>query len=123
MLFLALLMLLVGSENGLAVKAEQAKQAMAARDFDRAVALYRDLNRAVPGDRAVQQNLGLALYSAGHYAESITVLSQVLRTDPDSPPALLFSGLGWNRLEQPRRAVPLLTKFLAGSGEAAVARL
>src|SRR3954462_5431425 len=116
MLFLALLVLLVGFDDGLAVKAEQAKQAMAARDFDRVIALYRDLNRAVPGDRAVQQNFGLALYSAGRYAESITVLGQVLRADPDSPPALLFSGLDWARLDQPRRAVPLLTRFLAGSG-------
>src|SRR3954454_4379444 len=115
MLFFTLLALLVGSDDSLAMKAEQAKQAMAARDFERAITLYRDLSRAVPGDQAVQQNLGLALYSAGRYAESITVLGQVLRTDPENRPALLFSGMGWNRLEQPRRAVPLLTKFLAGS--------
>jgi tetratricopeptide (TPR) repeat protein len=79
MLFLALLALLIGSEDDRAVKAQQAKQAMAARDFDRAIALYRDLNRAVPGDQAVQQNLGLALYSAGRYAESTSVLNQTTK--------------------------------------------
>ena len=122
MLFLILLALVAGSD-GRAVKAEQAKEAMTARDFDRAIALYRDLSRAVPGDIAVEQNLGLALYSAGRYAESSRVFGQVLRADPNNQPALLFSGINWNRLDQPRQAVPLLTKFLAGSGEAVVARL
>jgi tetratricopeptide (TPR) repeat protein len=122
MLFVVLFALALTSDS-LAEKAEQAKQAMASQDFERAVALYRDLSRAVPGDVAVQQNLGIALYSAGRYAESVRTLDQVLRADPNNKPALLFSGINWNRLGEPRRAVPPLKKFLAETGETAAARL
>ena len=121
MLYLVLLALAV-SPDALAAKAEQAREAMAARDFGRAIALYRELNQSDPGNEALQQNLGLALYSAGRYAESIKVLSEVLRVDPKNQPALLFSGIDWNRLDEPRRAVPLLQRSLSGTGETAAAR-
>jgi tetratricopeptide (TPR) repeat protein len=121
-LFLILFWLLIGPDT-LAVKAKQAKQAMAAGDFNRAIELYSELDRAVPGNVAIQQNLGLALYSAGQYADAGTVFEKVLQTDPNNRPALLFTGIGANRLNEPRRAIPFLAKFLAEAGENATARL
>ena len=114
MLLLALLALTIGSDD-LAAKAEAAKQAMATREFERAIELYHELDQADPGDPAIEQNLGLALYSSGRYAESIKVFGQVLRTNPDNAPALLFSGMARNRLDEPRQAIPLLTKFLSAN--------
>ncbi len=122
MLLFALFAMVVSS-NDLAAKAEKAKQAMAARDFTSAVALYQALNNADPGDLPVQQNLGIALYSAGRYGESLKIFDQVLHADPDNKPGLLFSGIDLNRLDEPSRSVPALTKFLAEAGELALARL
>jgi predicted Zn-dependent protease len=122
MLFLVLFWLAI-SPGALAVKAEQAKQAMAAGDFSRAIELYRELSRAVPGNVTIEQNLGLALYSAARYSEASKVFEQVLQTDPNNQPALLFSGISANRLDEPSRAVPFLKNFLAEAGENATARL
>jgi tetratricopeptide (TPR) repeat protein len=121
-LFLVLFWLAVGPDI-LAVKAEQAKQAISAGDFSRAIELYSELDRAVPGNVAIEQNLGLALYSAARYADATKVFEKVLQTDPQNQPALLFSGISASRLNEPGRAVPFLERFLAEVGENATARL
>jgi tetratricopeptide (TPR) repeat protein len=122
MLFPVLFWLVI-SPDALALKAEQAKQAMAARDFARAIEIYSELDRAVPGNVAVEQNLGLALYSSGRYANASKVFGLVLLTEPGNQPALLFSGISANRLDWARHAIPLLSKFLAEAGENVTARL
>jgi predicted Zn-dependent protease len=122
MLFLVLFWLAISPET-LAVKAEQAKQAMAAGDFSRAIEFYSELDRAVPGNVAIEQNLGLALYSAARYSDASKVFEQVLQSDPNNQPALLLTGISANRLDEPRRAVAFLAKFLAEAGENATARL
>src|SRR6266545_2275042 len=107
-----LLALAAGSED-FAAKARQANEAMAAGNFERAVALYRDLSRTFAEDSALQLNLGLALHSAGHYAQAIAQFESVLRKNPNHRGALLFSGVDWLKLEQPAKAIPFLQRVVS----------
>jgi len=112
MLVCVLLAFAFGSED-LATKAQQAKDAMAAGNFERAVALYRNLSRTLAEDTGIQLNLGLALHASGHYAQAVAQFESVLRRSPGNRGALLLSGVDWLKLEQPAKAVPLLQRVLS----------
>src|SRR5262252_811942 len=83
--------------EGLAVKSQQAKQLMAEGKFQQAIALYRELNEAVPNNPGLKLNLGMALHLAGKKREAIPELEQAVKLDPQLAPAWLF--LGTTRLQ------------------------
>jgi predicted Zn-dependent protease len=83
--------------EGLAEKSQQAKQLMAEGKFQQAIALYRELNEAVPNNPGLKLNLGMALHMAGKKREAIPELEQAVKLDPQMAPAWLF--LGTTRLQ------------------------
>ena len=83
--------------EGLSVKSQQAKQLMAEGKFRQAIAVYRELNEAVPNNPGLKLNLGMALHLAGKKREAIPELEQAVKLDPQLAPAWLF--LGTTRLQ------------------------
>jgi superkiller protein 3 len=78
--------------ESLALKSQQAKQYMAEGKFQQAIALYRELNEAVPNNPGLKLNLGMALHLAGRKREAIPELEQAVKLDPQLAPAWLFLG-------------------------------
>jgi predicted Zn-dependent protease len=78
--------------DGLALKSQQAKQLMEEGKFQQAIALYRELNVAVPNNPGLKLNLGMALHLAGRKREAIPELEQAVKLDPQLAPAWLFLG-------------------------------
>ena len=65
---------------------------MAEGKFPQAIALYRELNEAVPNNPGLKLNLGMALHLAGRRREAILELEQAVKLDPQLAPAWLFLG-------------------------------
>jgi predicted Zn-dependent protease len=83
--------------ESLALKSQQAKELMAEGKFQQAIALYRELNEAVPNNPGLKLNLGMALHMVGRKREAIPELEQAVKLDPQLAPAWLF--LGTTRLQ------------------------
>src|SRR5262249_49253359 len=83
--------------DSLALKSQQAKQLMAEGNFNQAVALYRELDEALPNNPGLKLDLGMALHMAGKKREAIPELQQAVKLDPQMAPAWLF--LGTTRLQ------------------------
>ena len=92
-------------EESLALKSQEAKQLMAEGKFQQAIALYRELNEAVPNNPGLKLNLGMALHLVGRKREAIPELEQAVKLDPQLAPAWLF--LGTTRLQLGEAAAAL----------------
>ena len=106
-----------------AAKAKQARAALAAGEYDRAAALYRDLCRLLPSEPGLRLNLGIALYSGGRYNEAIAELEPLLRQNPALEPAYLFLGLSRLRAGKAAAAVAPLRRAVEAEPRNAVALL
>jgi predicted Zn-dependent protease len=96
--------------ESLAMKSQQAKQLMAEGKFQQAIALYRELNDAVPNNPGLKLNLGMALHLAGRKREAIPELEQAVKLDPQLAPAWLFLGTTHMQLGEASAALkPLRT--------------
>ena len=104
----------------LAEMSHQAKEAMVAGNFSQAVALYRELVKALPENPGLRMNLGLALHSAGQYREAIPNFQMVAKEVPD---AWLFIGLDRLKLGQPELAIAPLEKVVTANEKNEEARL
>jgi tetratricopeptide (TPR) repeat protein len=117
-LFLCCLCLLLGHSSGLAqseqlaLKSQRAKEFMAQGNFVEAIALYRDLNQAVPNNPGLMLNLGMALHMAGDERKSISQLEAAVKLDPKLTPAWLFLGAARLRLGQASAAIEPLKMVL-----------
>lgn len=98
----------------------QAKEAMAAGNFQQAVALYRELVKALPDNPGPRMNLGLALHSAGRYREAIPNFQAVAKQAPE---AWLFIGLDHLKLGQPEQAIAPLERVVQADENNKDARL
>ena len=85
-----------------AARSQRGKELMAAGRYAEAVAVYRELVRATPGNAGLLVNLGMALHLADKDEEAIPQLEAAVRLQPDSVPANLF--LGASRLHVGRAA-------------------
>src|ERR1700737_2137968 len=88
----------LAQSDELAVKSQRAKEVMAADKFVEAIALYRELNQAVPNNPGVMLTLGMALHMAGDERKSIQQLEATVKLDPKLTPAWLFLGAAGNQL-------------------------
>jgi predicted Zn-dependent protease len=96
----------------LAAQQEQAKEAMAAGNFDEAARRYRDLLGAVPNEPGLLMNFGMALAMGGHTREAIEPLSIATKLRPSLLPAWLFLGSAYLDLGEPANAIAPLRRFV-----------
>jgi tetratricopeptide (TPR) repeat protein len=97
----------------LARKSEQARDLMAAGNFQAAIPIYEELVKALPQETGLRLNLALAQHMAGHEAESIPNFEAVLKLQPNAKPALLSLAAAELALGHPRQAAAPLEKLLA----------
>lgn len=95
-------------QDALAEKSRLARQALLSSRYQEAVALYRELVKALPDNAPLRLNLALALDKSGQPAAAIPELERVTRANPASAPAWLLLGLAYQQLNQPHRAIPPL---------------
>ena len=96
----------------LAMKSQRAKQFMAEGKFVQAIALYRELNQAVPNNPGLLLNLGMALHMVGDERNSIPQLEAAVKADPKLTPAWLFLGAARLQLGRTSAAVEPLKMVL-----------
>ncbi len=104
-------------------KSRRAKEAMASGDYENAIALYSELNRAVPNNAGLIMNLGLALHQAGRYGQALVQFQSVTRLQPGLTTALLFIGLDYQKLKQPEKAIAPLRRVAAAEPANQIAQL
>jgi tetratricopeptide (TPR) repeat protein len=97
-------------DDALAVKSRAAKQAMLAGRYGEAVALYRQLVRALPAETGLRLSLGVALEKDGQPSAAIAELEACTRAEPRSAPAWFLLGLAHQQLGHAREAVAPLRK-------------
>lgn len=73
--------------------ATDAAAALAAGDFEAAIATYRRIVELVPGFSAAHSNLGVALFNLGRLGEAEAAFRRAIATKPDSAEA--YSNLGY----------------------------
>ncbi len=111
-----LLLLLPGAEAGgqipasLTEQAQQAKQDMLAHRYDEAAARYKRLAEALPSEPGLRFDLALALYSGGHYRDAVRELEAIQAAERQSVKFWFVLGLGYLKLEQPRKAIEPLRR-------------
>lgn len=92
-------------QGTLAEQNNVAKQALAAGDYAKAVAAYRQLAEALPDDPGLRFNLGLALEKAGQPSAAIPELQRASRGLPSSAAAWFLLGLAYQELHRPKLAI------------------
>src|SRR5436309_3422857 len=97
-------------DDALAAKSRAAKQAMLAGRYGEAVALYRQLVRALPAETGLRLSLGVALEKDGQPSAAVAELEPCTRADPRSAPAWFLLGLAHQQLGRAREAVAPLRK-------------
>ncbi len=112
-LFVVSALVFAQSGDTLAIKSQNAKQLMAAGKYEEAVAVYRQLVKAVPGNPGLLLNLGLAEYMAGDEHAAIQHLEAVIKTEPKLIPALLALGSARLAIGQPDQAIAPLQRAIA----------
>lgn len=90
------------------VLAENARKALLADRFDEAIGLYQRLAKVLPAEPGVRLNLAMALHSAGRYGESVAQLERVRVSQSGNARFWFLLGVGYLKLEQPRKAVESL---------------
>jgi tetratricopeptide (TPR) repeat protein len=91
-------------------KSQDAKQAMTAGRFREAIALYRELVRALPDNPGLAMNLALALHSATEYPEAILQFRSVVKMQPQLAAAWFLLGVDLQKLNRPAEAVQPLKR-------------
>ena len=104
-------------------QAERARDAMHARRYDEAAAIYSKLVRAMPDNPGLRLNLGLALHSAGRYERAAAELEQVVLQRPDMTSAWLMLAMARLKLGQTQAAVDPLERVVANEPANPLARL
>src|SRR5438128_2925004 len=95
---------------------------MAAGKFEEALAVYRDLVRAVPNNSGLITDLGLALDMAGYKREAVREFEASLKLDPHQVPVWLFLGTAYLDLGEPTKAIEPLGRVLKAEPDNSDAR-
>ncbi len=104
--FFFFLSLWLASPQGdqLAEQSRRGKELMSQGRFEDAIVVYRDMVKAMPGNPGLLLNLALAEQMAGHPDQAIPHFEAVLKTEPNSIPALTVSRHGAPAIESARRS-------------------
>jgi predicted Zn-dependent protease len=113
-LTLALCHPLFGQSEDLAAKSSRAQEFLSAGQPEKAIPIYQELVRALPGNPGLTTNLGIALTMAGRDQEAVKEFDTALKLKPHYPNALLFLAMAYLNLDQPQKAVGPLDEVLAG---------
>jgi tetratricopeptide (TPR) repeat protein len=106
----ALLLFAQGQSDDLARKSARVKELMTTGRFAEAVPLCEELVRALPANPGLHLNLGLALQMSGRSRAAIAQFELVLKSDPNSLPALLSLGMARLEARDPVNAIAPLQK-------------
>jgi tetratricopeptide (TPR) repeat protein len=90
---------------------QEARQAEKAKDYRRAAEVYREMVALQPNHPFANQNLGLAFYLQGKYAEAIGPLEKALALDAKLPAASFYLGISYYRTNQFPKAITALETF------------
>lgn len=104
---------LAAQSPALAEQSVQARNFMAAGQYEAAIPLYRNLIRALPRNSGLITNLGMALHMAGRETQAVQELNKALALDPANAPASLYLGYAYLSLGQPQRAVAPLERAVS----------
>lgn len=89
---------------------EQGVKSMREGRYGDAERVYRQLVKESPGKPEWHMNLGLALYSAGKYADAVKPFDSYLEAVPKPSPIHLMAGVNQLKLRSPCTALPYLQK-------------
>ncbi len=84
---------------------QQGAQAMREGRFAEAERIYRQKAAEAPSEPQWQMNLGLALHSAGKYADALREFGRYLKAVPQAGPVHLLTGIDHLKLAAPCRAI------------------
>src|ERR1051326_3274050 len=88
--FLAAAILQAQNSDTLAEKSRLARQAVLEKRYGDAIALYRELVKAMPDNPGLRLNLAIALDKAGQPSAAIPEIERVTRAEPSSATAWLL---------------------------------
>lgn len=111
-----------GQGEALAATAQRGREAMEAGRYREAIAVYRDLVKALPDLPGLKMNLGMAHYMAGQFQEAIPSLEAAVKGDPDLTAGWLFLGASQQHLGRSAKAIAPLQKYLQKEGKDPKAR-
>lgn len=95
---------------GPAALAAEARQQLAARNYPRAAAIYRQLIAQMPNVAGLRLNLGLALFQAGDHRAAAGELQTALKMEPGLTAASILLGVCHAKLGEPALAIPPLER-------------
>lgn len=110
---ISLVLTALAQPDSLAVKSQRGRQFMSEGRFAEAVAVYRELASAVPGNAGLLLNLGLAEQMSGKPGDAVVHLSAAAKIDARLYPAWLSMGACYLDLGEPGKAVAPLEKAVA----------
>jgi tetratricopeptide (TPR) repeat protein len=92
------------SPEALATQLAAGLRALAEREPARALDIFRQMERATPGDPKVHNNLCVALNELGRYSEAVSSCKEAIALDPGF--TLAKNNLAWARAQRDRTAPP-----------------
>jgi tetratricopeptide (TPR) repeat protein len=102
---------------------DQARQALAAKEWGKAVEALEHLSQLAPSVAQVQANLGLALFFEGRAGEALAAFDRARKLNPGLPQVEVMAGLCKAELGQHREAVTILAPAFGHPPDAETGRL
>jgi tetratricopeptide (TPR) repeat protein len=89
----------------------QARAALEAGDFARALPLLKDMSRRRPNDRGLQRDLAVALEGVGKWVEALQQLDRILKSDPADEQSAVMAAIIQARRQRWPQVIELLDPF------------
>jgi len=102
---------------------DQARQALAAKEWGKAVQVLEHLAQVAPSVAEVQANLGLALFVEGRAGEALAAFERARKLNPALPQVAVMAALCQAELGRYREAVEVLGPAFANPGDDETGRL